>query len=62
MLSLTIVNCSHEPALTPSWCPHPPLLIPAPKRRELEPGGRVKRVEILGERLIAYRTPAGSRA
>jgi len=26
---------------------------------ELAPGGRVKRVKLLGERLIAYRTPSG---
>jgi nitrite reductase/ring-hydroxylating ferredoxin subunit len=26
---------------------------------ELTPGGRVKRVKLLGERLIAYRTPSG---
>jgi phthalate 4,5-dioxygenase len=26
---------------------------------ELAPGGRVKRVQLMGERLVAYRTPSG---
>jgi phenylpropionate dioxygenase-like ring-hydroxylating dioxygenase large terminal subunit len=34
--------------------------IPAVLSTELEPGGRVKRVQLLGERLIAYRTPSGA--
>jgi phthalate 4,5-dioxygenase len=33
--------------------------IPMLLSRELEPGGRVKRVQLLGERLIAYRTLTG---
>jgi phthalate 4,5-dioxygenase len=33
--------------------------IPVLLSRELEGGGRVKRVQLLGERLIAYRTPTG---
>ena len=34
--------------------------IPVVLSGELEPGGRVKRVQLLGERLIAYRTPGGT--
>jgi phthalate 4,5-dioxygenase len=34
--------------------------IPVVLTSELEPGGRVKRVQLLGERLIAYRTPGGT--
>jgi phenylpropionate dioxygenase-like ring-hydroxylating dioxygenase large terminal subunit len=34
--------------------------IPVVGGGELAPGGRVKRVQLLGERLIAYRTPDGS--
>jgi phenylpropionate dioxygenase-like ring-hydroxylating dioxygenase large terminal subunit len=34
--------------------------IPTLRSAELSPGGRVKRVQLLGERLIAYRTPAGT--
>jgi phthalate 4,5-dioxygenase len=34
--------------------------IPVVLSGELEPGGRVKRVQLLGERLVAYRTPAGT--
>ena len=33
--------------------------IPMLRSNELAPGGRVKRVQLLGERLVAYRTPAG---
>src|SRR6266545_4933161 len=33
--------------------------IPALQSRELSPGGRVKRIQLLGERLVAYRTPGG---
>jgi phenylpropionate dioxygenase-like ring-hydroxylating dioxygenase large terminal subunit len=33
--------------------------IPVVQSSELAPGGRVKRVQLLGERLIAYRTPGG---
>ena len=33
--------------------------IPVVQSAELPPGGRVKRVALLGERLIAHRTPAG---
>lgn len=34
--------------------------IPVLLSSELAPGGRVKRVQLLGERLIAYRTPGGT--
>ena len=34
--------------------------IPVVLSTELPPGGRVKRVQLLGERLIAYRTPGGA--
>ena len=34
--------------------------IPILQSSELSPGGRVKRVQLLGERLIAYRTPGGT--
>lgn len=34
--------------------------IPVVLSTELEPSGRVKRVQLLGERLIAYRTPGGT--
>jgi phthalate 4,5-dioxygenase oxygenase subunit len=34
--------------------------MPVLQSGELPPGGRVKRVELLGERLIAYRTPGGA--
>jgi phthalate 4,5-dioxygenase len=34
--------------------------IPVVLGSELAPGGRVKRVQLLGERLIAYRTPRGA--
>ena len=34
--------------------------IPVLQSGELAPGGRVKRVQLLGERLIAYRTPGGT--
>jgi phenylpropionate dioxygenase-like ring-hydroxylating dioxygenase large terminal subunit len=34
--------------------------IPVLQSTELSPGGRVKRVQLLGERLIAYRTPDGT--
>jgi phthalate 4,5-dioxygenase oxygenase subunit len=34
--------------------------IPMVQSSELSPGGRVKRVQLLGERLIAYRTPGGA--
>jgi len=34
--------------------------IPVLQSSELSPGGRVKRVQLLGERLIAYRTPGGA--
>src|SRR5262245_63987615 len=34
--------------------------IPVLQSPELSPGGRVKRVQLLGERLIAYRTPGGT--
>src|SRR5437870_1595282 len=34
--------------------------IPVVRSDELEPGGRVKRVQLLGERLIVYRTPTGT--
>jgi phenylpropionate dioxygenase-like ring-hydroxylating dioxygenase large terminal subunit len=34
--------------------------IPVVQSRELTPGGRVKRVQLLGERLIAHRTPGGA--
>ena len=33
--------------------------IPVVLSSELTPGGRVKRVQLLGERLVAYRTPGG---
>ena len=33
--------------------------IPVLRADELAPGGRVKRVQLLGERLVAYRTPRG---
>jgi phthalate 4,5-dioxygenase oxygenase subunit len=33
--------------------------IPALLGSELAPGGRVKRIQLLGERLVAYRTPSG---
>jgi phthalate 4,5-dioxygenase len=36
--------------------------VPVVQGGELAPGGRVKRVQLLGERLIAYRTPSGSPA
>jgi len=34
--------------------------LPVVLSAELEPGGRVKRVQLLGERLVAYRTPGGT--
>jgi hypothetical protein len=34
--------------------------IPVLQSSELSPGGRVKRVQLLGERLIAYRTSSGA--
>src|SRR5499427_2898593 len=34
--------------------------MPVLQSSELSPGGRVKRVQLLGERLIAYRTPGGA--
>ena len=34
--------------------------IPVLRSDELMAGGRVKRVELLGERLVAYRTPGGT--
>src|SRR5262249_36247966 len=34
--------------------------IPVVLASELSPGGRAKRVELLGERLIAFRTPSGA--
>ncbi len=34
--------------------------IPILRTDELSPGGRVKRVQLLGERLVAYRTPDGT--
>jgi phthalate 4,5-dioxygenase len=34
--------------------------IPVHQSSALSPGGRVKRVQLLGERLIAYRTPGGA--
>jgi phthalate 4,5-dioxygenase oxygenase subunit len=34
--------------------------VPVVQSGELAPGGRVKRVELLGERLVAYRTPGGA--
>src|SRR5207247_6717508 len=34
--------------------------IPVVESSELEPGGRVKRVKLLGEDLVAFRNPAGA--